>query len=439
MVDNGDTRLTIRHRRRARRLAYWNGGIWAVGNGLASTTLVVYLALDLGAEGIGVGIGLILAARHVVGLLRLGAPAVIGRLVDRKRFCLASFLLGTLLLLALPLVAAPGRLASPVASLWALVGLWCVYHLMQYLGMVALWSWMADLVPLEIRGRFLGRRERWMVAGEAAAMLSGGLFVWGWHGLHPAAPRWIAYVMTATLGGSLMIAALVPLALMPPMAKSGTVRQGATLRSMLAPFSDSRFLRLVLFGCWFSLSNGLTQSAQFSYPKQVLGLILFAMLAMQTGMRIGQLTVSPWLGRLADRVGNRPVMLGCLLLVAQGPLFYFFSTPDQRWWIVGAWTVWIAYAGINVCLPNLMLKLSPGESNAPYIATFYAVTGLCYAANTILGGALLDWFGDWTGTCFGVEIDYYGGIFLLGWIARSLGLVVLLLVIENQGRRRGQW
>jgi len=437
MAGNGNTQLTVHHRRRARRLAYWNGAIWAVGNGLASTTLVVYLALDLGAEGIGVGIGMILAARHVVGLLRLGAPAMIGRLVDRKRFCVASFLLGTLLLLALPLVAAPGRLASPVASLWALVGLWCVYHLMQYLGMVALWSWIADLVPVEIRGRFLGRRERWMVAGQAAAMLAGGLFVWGWQGLHPTAPRWIAYVMTATLGGCLMIAALVPLALMPSMATSRAACRGATLRSILAPFSDSRFLRLLLFGCWFSLSNGLTQSAQYSYPKQVLGLILFAMLAMQTGMRVGQLAVSPWLGRLADRVGNRPVMLGCLFLVAQGPLFYMVSTPDQRWWIVGAWTVWIAYAGINVCLPNLMLKLSPGESNTPYIATFYAVTGLCYAGNTILGGALFDWLGDWTGTCFGVELDYYRIIFLLGWIARSLGLAVLLRVIEGNGRRRG--
>jgi hypothetical protein len=174
MIGNGDSRLVIRHRRRARRLAYWNGAIWAVGNGLASTTLVVYLALDLGAEGIGLGIGLILAARHVVGLLRLGAPAVIGRLVDRKRFCLASFLLGTLLLLALPLVAAPGRLPSPAASLGALVALWCLYHLLQYLGMVALWSWIADLVPVEIRGRFLGRRERWMVAAEAACSSGDG-------------------------------------------------------------------------------------------------------------------------------------------------------------------------------------------------------------------------------------------------------------------------
>jgi hypothetical protein len=49
----------------------------------------------------------------------------------------------------------------------------------------------------------------------------------------------------------------------------------------------------------------------------------------------------------------------CLLLVATGPLFYLAATPEDWWWIVGAWVVWIAYAGLNVCLPNLLLM--PGR------------------------------------------------------------------------------
>jgi len=437
MVTSADKPLTVSQRRRAMRCAYWNGGIWAIGNGLASTTLVIYLAMELGARQIGLGIGLILAIRHVVGLLRLGAPAVIGRWVDRKRFCLVNFLASTLVLLLLPSVATPGRLPSAEASLAALVVLWCVYHVLQYLGMVALWSWLADLVPLRIRGRFLGRRERWMVAGTAAGALTCGLFTWWWRSTFTDLPSWIAYVIPTVVGGCFMIASLLPLARIPRLASSPTVRFGATLEAILAPFSDRRFLRLLLFGCWFSLSNGLTQSAQYSYPRQILAaeILVLAMLAMQTGMRLGQLAVSPLLGRLADRVGNRPVMMGSLLLVAQGPLFYCFATGQQPWWLIGAWTVWIAYAGLNVCLPNLMLKLSPGESNTPYIATYFAVTGLCYAVNTIVGGALSDRFGDSTFSLLeSVNCDYYQLLFLAGWIARSLGLIVLLVVIEGEGR-----
>ena len=137
MCPTSDPTLLVRQRRRARRLAIWNGAIWAIGNGLASTTLVIYLAKQLHAGRLGLGISLIVAAPHVVGLLRLGAPALIERLGDRKRFCIATFLLGALLLLALPWVCAPGRLPSPGWSLAALILLWCLYHLLQYLGMVA--------------------------------------------------------------------------------------------------------------------------------------------------------------------------------------------------------------------------------------------------------------------------------------------------------------
>jgi len=440
MTVDADKPLAVFQRRRARRLAYWNGAIWAIGNGLASTTLVVYLAMELGAGKIGLGISLILAARHILGVLRLSAPPMIGRLADRKRFCLASFLLGTLMLLALPWAAVPGRLPTVGASLAALVGLWCVYHLLQYLGTIALWSWLADVVPLRVRGRFIGLRQRWIVAGEAAAMLCGGLFVWGRQATHPTQPAWISCLVPAVLGACFMIAALLPLAAIPRVAISRIVRHGATLRAMAAPFADPRFLRLLLFGCWFSLSNGLTQSAQYSYPKHVLqssALALFALLALKTFMRCGQAIASPGLGGAADRVGNRPVMMLCLLLVAQGPLFYFFSSTRQPWWFAGAWAVWIAYAGLNVCLPNLMLKLAPGESNTPYIATYYTITGLCYAANTILGGILYDNCRDCSLTFFGrIALDYYQCIFLAGWIARTLGVLVLLLVVVEDGRRR---
>lgn len=437
MDADADRPLAVFQRRRARRLAYWNGGIWAIGNGLASTTLVVYLALELGAGRIGLGISLILAARHIVGLLRLGAPAMIGRLADRKRFCLGAYLLSTLVLLGLPVLAAPGCLASPGDSLAALIVLWCLYHLLQYLATIALWSWLADLVPLRIRGRFLGRRERWMVTGQAAAMLACGLFTWWWKETFPRPLWWIGYAIPAGLGACLMIEALLPLMAVPRAVTSRIVRTGATLRSMWAPFSDPRFLRLVLFGCWFSFFNGVTQSAQNIYPVQVLGISLFLMLGLQTGMRCGQLSVSPYAGKLADRVGNRPVMMGSLLLVASGPLFFLLATPQQWWWFVGAWVVWIAYAGLNVCLPNLMLKLSAAESNTPYIATYYAVTGLCYAASTIAGGALLDWFQSEQFGLFGgaVVLDFYQYSFLFGWITRSLGVLVLLLVIEDRGRR----
>ncbi len=215
MPPGSDNRLPVYQRHAARRLAVWNAAIWAIGNGLASTTLVIYLARELHAERLGLGIGLLVAAPQLAGLLRLGAPALVRRVGDRKRFCLAAFLGGAVLLLALPWATAPGLLSSAGWSLAALIVLWCLYHLLQYLAMVALWSWLADVASRPVRGRFFGWRERWLVGCQAAAIVAAGGFVWGALETYPRLPPWSPYAAMASLGAAFMVAALVPLGRMP--------------------------------------------------------------------------------------------------------------------------------------------------------------------------------------------------------------------------------
>ncbi len=432
--------LTVSDRHRARDLAYANGALWAVGNGLLSSTLVVYLALELGAEQVGLGIGLILAAPRIAGLLRMATPALIRLVGDRKRFCLAMYLASAVVLAGLPATAAAQWFLAPAGALAVLVGLWCAYHLLEYMATVALWSWLGDLVPGRIRGRFFGLRQRWMVAAQAVAMIATGLFTQAWARFCPELPRWIGYAVPASLGAAMMIVALVPLAAMPSIRAAEVEFFPGRKAALFAPFRDRRFLRLILFGCWFSFFNGVTQSVQFIYPARVLGASLFLMLALKTAMRGGQLSVSPWLGRMADRHGNKPVMLALLPIIAAGPLFYFFATPAHWWWMIGAWMAWIAYAGLNVCLPNLMLMLSPGESSTRHIAAYYATSGLCLAASTILGGILFDRFGDRLFTLLGgrLVLDFYQASFLLGWVTRTMGVLWLMRVMEPRPRPKGR-
>ena len=442
MRDSPPPPLPVHRRRFGRRMAYQNGAVWAVGNGLASSTLVIYLALELGAPGAGLAVSLILAAPQIAGLLRLAAPRLIRWFGSRKRFCLASYALSLAVLALLPACVATRSLGTPTVGLIVLVVAWCVYHLLEYLGTVALWAWLGDLVPLRIRGRFLGRRERWMVAGQAIGMLAAALFTMALRDTWPEVPNWLVYVIAAEVGVACMAHSLLPLAVMPdPLAKRGqdslAERPGgcdAQKRpdplSLVAPLADKQFRRLIYFGCWFSFFNGVTQSVQYLYPARGLAISLGFMLVLKTGMRLGQLAISPTMGRFADRLGNRPVMLLSLPIVASGPLFYFFSTPEEWYWMIGAWIVWIAYAGLNVCLPNLMLKLAPSADKAAYIASFYAISGLCIAASTVLGGMLFDWFQDARFELMGRQFDFHQYSFLFGWITRTMGVLLLWLILE---------
>jgi MFS family permease len=413
------------------RLAYWNGALWALGNGLVGSQLLTYLAMEFDVPRIGLAIGLVLAAPHLLGVFRLAAPALIGRLAGRKRFCIAAYLLSGLVLAALPAAVAPGRLPSPAASLAALVTLWCVYHLLEYFGTVALWSWLADLAPQAVRGRFFGRRERWMAFGQAAAMLAGAGLLAAWQWYRPDEPRWIGYAATAGLGAALLMAAVIPLARMPAVAARQARPPAASLGALLAPWRDRRLLGLLAFQCWLSFFNGLAQSPQSFYPNEILKLGLPVMLCLSVGLRAGQWLAGPAVGRAADRAGNRPVMAVSMLLIAQGPLFYGLATPQHRWWIIGAWACWIAWVGLNIGVPNLLLKVAPRRADTPYIAAWLAAGGLCHGLSTICGGSLLDHYRDRTFDLLGAEMSYYQAVFLFVWIMQSLGVVLLVWLVRE--------
>ena len=100
------------------QLAYANGAIWGVGNGLASVSLIAYFARELHASG--AAIAWILAAPSLVGLSRLLTPWWLHRVASRRRFCVGMFLASAAGLGLLPVAAAPGALGDSQHSLIAL-------------------------------------------------------------------------------------------------------------------------------------------------------------------------------------------------------------------------------------------------------------------------------------------------------------------------------
>jgi hypothetical protein len=421
--------------RKGRRLAYWQGALWSVGTGLASSPMVIYLAMEFGAARVGLGISVIKAAPHLIGLLRLSAPAMIGRLADRKQFCLGSYSAAAVVLLALPLAVAPQWKLSPGIALTAAVSLWCAYHLLEYLGGVALWSWLADLAPARIRGRFLGRRERWSVVGQASAMLAAALFTFLWREWFPAA-IWAGYAIPWIAGCVFLAGSLVPLGRMPGLVPAGQRQQTVPLRAILRPFADLSFLRYIAFGSWFSFFNGIVQAAQEVFPREVLDISLSLRLSLQTGTRVGQLAVSPTVGRWADRFGNRRVLMACIPIIASSTLFFCIADREHWYWIIGAWMAWIAYVGVNVCQPNLMLKFAPAASRPAYVAAYQTASGLCVAASMIAGGVIFDRlrqsFGSSPISIFGasMSVDVFQLVFLFGFATRAMSALVLLAVRE---------
>jgi hypothetical protein len=200
-------------RRRSIRAFYENGACWGLGNGLVSSSLIVYLAGEYGAAGLAVS--LILAAPRLVGVLRLGAPLLIQAMGDRQKFCVRMFLAAALVLLSLPVLSAPGLWPTPGFSLAALICLWTLYHLLEFLGLVALWSWIGTVVPDRIRGRFIGRRGGLLNALQVVGMAAGAGGAWWWRQhceqLGQTDAIWRGYAACVLTGAALFCLAVWPL------------------------------------------------------------------------------------------------------------------------------------------------------------------------------------------------------------------------------------
>jgi MFS family permease len=413
----------------AMRLANANAAVWAIGNGLISTLLVIYLAADLGAKGL--AISLILAAPRFAGVLRLGVPAMMARLRARKTICIGAYVISSVILCGVPAVAVLQNRIDNAAGITLLVAAWCLYHLTEYVGTVALWSWLGDVTPAAVRGSLLGRREFWLVAGRIGGLVSSVTLASLWAWMLPKTPRWEPLSLSAAVGAAMMILAVVPLGRMPglPHAPSATPR--APWRSLGRALVDPAYVRLLLFAFWFSIANGFTATVQELYPIRVLDIGYPVRQLLQGMMRAGQLTIAPWAGRMVDRFGNRPIMVVSQLIVATGPLFFLIASKDQPWLIAGAFLVWSAYAGLNVGLDNIKLKLAPADNNAPFIAIYHAVSDIANGVAIVAGGCIFDYIA----TKPAHLPTFYAQIFVLGWIARLLVVPLLARLIEPGARR----
>ena len=421
-------------RRQAIRLAYLNGGLWAIGNGLTSTSLIIYLALELGAKGLVVSA--IIAAPRLLGLSRLFTPKLLDRIGSRKKFCVATYALSSVLLLLLPVFAAPGVLPTKSLSLSALVALWGGYQLLEYFATIALWSWLRDLTPAQVRGRFLGHRDRFLTLGRVVGMLASGGFTYHWINSGPEAPKWLGYALPAGVGAIVMLLSVLPLARMAEARNRRSIND-TNSTSFRAAFQNQALLRLAAYGVVLSLINGLTQAAQGMYPYRVLGLDFLWLMGFRSMMYLGQSASGPSAGWLADRFGNRPVLIVSQVIVASGPLFFYLASAEQVWILGLAFLAWIAYAGINVAQPALLLKLGPSRDAATEISIYYAFSGLAFGIGSLVGGAALDqliaaqWFWKFGGAIF----DVYDSFFLFGTIARLFSVVLLIRLIEPDAQR----
>ncbi|AFZ29332.1 major facilitator superfamily MFS_1 [Gloeocapsa sp. PCC 7428] len=411
----------------------------AIFSSITSGVLLTNFLLQLGASS--VEIGMLSSIPMVVNLLQPLGAYFADRTTSRHNYCLCIF--GVSRLLWLILVVGIGWVCWSGANLHQLVswtlGMVLVTHILNALGGSSWVSWMAALVPHRLRGRYFGFRNS---ASSLTTLLSVPIFgfaVSAWP--HSSIQGYGIVLFLGIVAGLISMGCQFFMAdvnpLQPRDAASYRAKAKAaenlnvvdeSSRLQVSIFQDANFLKFLLyFGLWTFAVN---LSAPFFnlYLLDNLHLNL-SWVTTYTSLTAGaNLVMLVLWGKMADRIGNRPLLILVGVLAAITPIFWLGAGSDSlsRWiWLPlihifsgGTW------AAIDLCSNNIQMEVAPVEHPSKYFAIAAAISGVCGAFGTTTGGFL-------------AQLSIIGGLpglFALSVIVRLIALLPLVFVREPRSQ-----
>lgn len=414
-----------------------DGVFAAIFSSVTSGVLLTNFLLQLGANPLEVG--MISSIPMVASLLQPLGALLAERSRSRHFFCLWTFIPARLLWL-IPIAGICwigwSNTNSHQLVSWTLIAIFAS-SILAGLGTSSWLSWMTVLVPHRLRGRYFGFRNSAAslttliavpLAGFAISILPGGTI----HG----------YGIVLGLG---VIAGIISLAcqnfmvdvnpqLPPPSLLSSPKTNSLAVAEVIQPppiqslFRNLNFVKFLLyFGLWAFAVNLIVPFYNL-YLLDNLKLDL-NWVSLYTSLHAGANLVMLLIwGKVADRLGNRPLLLIVGILVGVLPLFWLGTGNN----LLSLW-LWLPlihlvkgslWAAIDLCSNNIQMELAPKSHPSSYFAIAAATAGVFGALGTTVGSQL-------------TTLNAIGGlpgVFIISAIVRLLALCPLIFVREPRSQ-----
>ncbi len=446
-----ESRLSKPEIRQSLRASTLDGIFATVFSNVAGGVLLSNFLVELHANPTEVGM---LASIPMLANLMQPIGAHFGdRTTSRHNYCLWIYaparLVWLLLVVGIALFSC-GTIDSHILIIWTLAIVF-ITHVMGAFGSASWLSWMAALVPRRLRGRYFSIRNSAAnltclisipLAGLMVSLFPDGsiegygiilflgvligllslAFQWGMVDVNPRQQHELHHAEELAASSSLASG---------EEENSGNEAENSNEFSVdqspiQAILKDKNFLRfLIYFGVWMFSVN---LSAPFFNLYMLDNLALdICWVTLYNSLAAGaNLVMLIFWGKLADRVGNRFLLLTVGVLVAATPVLWIGTGTD-------ALSIWLwlpllhivaggTWAAIDLCNNNIQLEVAPLRNQSSYFAIAAAIAGVSGALGTTVGGVLAQ-FADYGGL---------PGLFALSSGTRLLALLPLIFVQENR-------
>jgi HEAT repeat protein/MFS family permease len=377
---------------RGLRWANWDAIFFTLYVAFTSGAFLVGLARFLGANDLWLGI--ITAVPALIGAIQFLTAYLADRSPSRRALVLRYALWSRLpwvLIALLPLMDAGLPRKELFTALLILSSVFGSFAAPAFL------AWLTDLVPPAHRGRYFGRRNMILGLVAAAAALPPALFLDQMVKVGRFATA-LGFAILFGLGTLCLFLSLWSIAQMPDVPREPAAQRG--LHGFLAfyrePFRSANFRYLLLFNTIFVF--GQMFAAQF-FTVYMLEQIRMPYLMVQIAGLIAALSSSlgmPLWGYLADKFGNRPLLLLSGSGVVFLPFLWFLTNPAYYGWSVGVIlgiqvVAGFLWAGVGLTQFNLNVAVAPPEQRALYMGTLSAIVAVTSGLANLLSGALMEW------------------------------------------------
>ncbi len=406
-----------------------DGGLSTVFSSVTGGVLLSSFLLDLGASPF--EIGMLASLPMVANLLQPLGALLSNRTTSRHDYGIWTFLPSRLLWLVLliGIIFRDVIQDSSAQLVYLTLILVVVSNILAALGSASWMSWLAALVPPQLRGRYYSVRN---IVSNVASLISlpiASFVISNWHGGTIA-----GYGIMLSIS---ILAGLVSLTCQHFMIDINPQKyhneswqedhQKNPFSNLIVPFKDRNLIVFLIYFAIWGFAVNLSTPFFNLYMLENLGVdITWVTLfnSLSTGANMLMLLV--W-GRLSDRVGNRPLLIFAGLAIAITPLFWLLTSLDQiqaQLWIYllifhlflgGTW------AAIDLGTNNIQIGIAPSQHHATFFAVASAVAGVGSALGTTVGGTLAQY----------AHYEGIFGVFFLSAILRLGALIPLLFVHEN--------
>jgi MFS family permease len=384
----GLTRLEIA---RGLRWANWDAVFFTLFVALTSGAFQIGLARFFGANDLWIGI--ITSVPSLAGALQILTAYLADTAPSQKRLVIRYAFYSRLPFVAIAFLPFLGD-AAPRLQLFA--GLLILSAVLGSFAGPAFLAWLSALVPPDYRGRYFGRRNMILGLVSAASALPPAIFL-DQAVKYQRFSEALAFAVLYGLGALFLFLSLWALRKMPEPPRTPAERKG--LRGFWAfyrePFRTPNFRALLGFNTF--LVFGQMFAGQF-FTVYMLEQIRMPYLMVQVAGLIAALFSSlamPLWGYLADKFGNKPLLVLSMWGVVFLPYLWFLTDPDRYLWSVGvilfiqvlAGTLW---AGVGLTQFNLNVAVAPSEQRAIYMGALSAIVSLMGGLAAFASGALME-------------------------------------------------